>query len=51
MATAQALLPIVSGGAFLIEERSPADIFTVEDLSDEHLAIARTVDEFWAKAV
>ncbi len=24
-------------------------IFTAEDLGEEHLAIARTVDEFWAK--
>src|SRR5215831_18501204 len=51
MATAPALLPITSGGAFLIEGRAPAEIFTPEDLSEEHLAIARTVDEFWAKEV
>src|SRR6516162_1846066 len=51
MATAPALLPITSGGAFLIEERSPAEIFTPEDLSEEHLAIARTADEFWSKEV
>jgi alkylation response protein AidB-like acyl-CoA dehydrogenase len=51
MATAQALLPITSGGAFLIEGRSPDEIFTAEDLSQEHLAIARTVDEFWSKEV
>src|SRR6202161_635595 len=43
-------LPI-KGGSFLIEERAPADIFTPEDLSEEHLAIARTADEFWAKEV
>jgi len=51
MATAIALLPITSGGAFLIEKREPAGIFTVEDLNAEHLAIARTVDEFWTKEV
>src|ERR1051326_8377476 len=52
MATAATTtLPIVSGGAFLIEDRAAADIFTPEDLSEEHLAIARTVDEFWAKEV
>jgi hypothetical protein len=44
MATAPALLPIVSGGAFLIEDRLPTEIFTIEDLSEEHRAIARTVD-------
>jgi alkylation response protein AidB-like acyl-CoA dehydrogenase len=51
MATATALLPITTGGAFLLEDRSPSEIFTVEDLSPEHLAIARTVDEFWAREV
>src|SRR5579871_691776 len=51
MATATTTLPIVSGGSFLIEERVPDDVFTAEDLSEEHLAIARTVDEFWAKEV
>jgi alkylation response protein AidB-like acyl-CoA dehydrogenase len=51
MATASTSLPIVSGGAFLIEDRAPEEIFTAEDLSQEHLAIARTVDEFWAREV
>ena len=41
----------IKGGSFLIEERQPAEIFTAEDLSAEHLAIARTADEFWAKEV
>lgn len=39
------------GGAFLFEDRSPEEIFTAEDLTDEHRAIARTVDEFWANDV
>src|SRR5579871_3444485 len=51
MATATTTLPIVSGGSFLIEERVPDDVFTAEDLSEEHLAIGRTVDEFWTKEV
>jgi len=51
MATVPVLLPTVSGGAFLIEGRAPAEIFTVEDLSEEHLAIGRTVDEFWTNEV
>ena len=41
----------ISGGAFLIEDVSPDEVFTAEDLSEEHLAIARTVDEFWANDV
>ena len=39
------------GGAFLIEDRAPNEIFTAEDLNEEHLAIARTVDQFWANEV
>ena len=33
----------IKGGSFLIEDRAPADVFTPEDLSEEHLAIARGV--------
>jgi alkylation response protein AidB-like acyl-CoA dehydrogenase len=44
-------MPAIKCGSFLIEERLPADVFTPEDLSEEHLAIARTADEFWAKEV
>jgi alkylation response protein AidB-like acyl-CoA dehydrogenase len=51
MITAAAASPKISGGAFLIEEFSPGEVFTAEDLSQEHLAIARTVDEFWANDV
>src|SRR5271167_4263165 len=39
------------GTAFLIEDSAPDDIFTPEDLSEEHLAIGRMVDEFWANEV
>jgi alkylation response protein AidB-like acyl-CoA dehydrogenase len=42
---------MIRGGAFLIEDGAPEGIFTAEDLSQEHLAIARTVDEFWAREV
>jgi alkylation response protein AidB-like acyl-CoA dehydrogenase len=51
MTTAAASSPKISGGAFLIEEFSPDEIFTAENLSEEHFAIARTVDEFWANEV
>ncbi len=37
------------GTAFLIEDSTPEDIFTPEDLSEEHLAIGRMVDEFWVE--
>ena len=39
------------GGAFLLEDRAPDEIFTAEDLTEEHHAIAHTVDQFWANEV
>jgi alkylation response protein AidB-like acyl-CoA dehydrogenase len=39
------------GTAFLLEKSAPQDIFTPEDLSEEHLAVGRMVDEFWANEV
>jgi alkylation response protein AidB-like acyl-CoA dehydrogenase len=51
MTTAAATSPKINGGAFLIEEFSSNEFFTAEDLSEEHLAIAHTVDEFWANDV
>jgi butyryl-CoA dehydrogenase len=51
MATMTTASPQVRGGAFLIEERQPAEIFTPEDFTDEHRAIAKTTDEFWKNDV
>ncbi len=51
MATATAVLPKTKGGGFLIEEREPEEVFTPEDLTDEHRAIGRTVDQFWVNDV
>ncbi|MGO9402781.1 MAG: acyl-CoA dehydrogenase family protein [Terriglobales bacterium] len=39
------------GTAFLIEDAVPEDIFTPEDLSEEHLAVGQMMDEFWANEV
>ncbi len=36
----------VKGGSFLIESRHPDEIFTPEDLSDQHKLIAQTATEF-----
>jgi butyryl-CoA dehydrogenase len=36
----------LAGGSFLIEEHSTAQVFTVEDLSEEHQQIAQTTQEF-----
>jgi alkylation response protein AidB-like acyl-CoA dehydrogenase len=51
MTTATATPLQIKGGAFLIEDRSPHEILTAEDLTEEHLAIGRTVDDFWANDV
>jgi len=39
------------GGSFLLEPTSPAEVFTPEDFTEEHRAIARTTEEFWTKEV
>ncbi len=48
MATAKQVVTAlrVKGGSFLTEERHPDDVFTPEDLSDEHRQIAKTAIEF-----
>src|SRR3989441_6445897 len=37
---------IVKGGSFLIEERTPTEIFTPEDFNEEHRMIADTTRQF-----
>jgi alkylation response protein AidB-like acyl-CoA dehydrogenase len=39
------------GTGFLLEDSNTQDIFTPEDLTEEHLAIGHMVDEFWANEV
>src|SRR6202167_687993 len=39
------------GSEFLFEDVLPAQVFTAEDLTEEHLAIARMIDEFWISEV
>ena len=39
------------GGSFLIENYTPADVFTPEDYNDEHRAIARTTEDFFTREV
>src|ERR1700686_3594038 len=36
----------LAGGSFLIQEHSTAEVFTLEDLSEEHRQIAQTTEEF-----
>ena len=43
--------PRTKGGAFLLETRTPEEIFTPEDLTPEHRAIAKTTEEFWNREI
>src|ERR1700734_3931742 len=39
------------GGSFLIESTTPEQLFSPEDFTDEHRAIARPTEEFWTKEI
>ncbi len=39
------------GGEFLLRATSAGDVFTPEDFTEEHRAIARTTEEFWQSEV
>src|SRR5579863_7127825 len=39
------------GGAFLLESVTPEAVFTPEDLTPEHRAIAKTTEEFWTRDI
>jgi alkylation response protein AidB-like acyl-CoA dehydrogenase len=41
----------VRGGAFLLGSDTPEHVFTPEDFTDEHRAIAKTTEEFWNQEV
>ena len=45
-ATCKSMAKRVKGGSFLTEERDPQDVFTPEDLSEEHRQIAKTAIDF-----
>jgi len=51
MATTTVVQPKSKGGTFLLESRQPGDVFTPEDFTDEHRAIAKTTEDFWNKEV
>lgn len=48
MATTTTVTPtkLIKGGSFLIENRTPAEVFTPEDLTDQHRLIAQTARDF-----
>jgi butyryl-CoA dehydrogenase len=39
------------GGSFLLAPSVPEEVFSPEDFTAEHLAIARTTEEFWTKEI
>ncbi len=41
----------IKGGSFLIEARRPEEVFTPEDLTDQHQLIAQTAGEFAEKEI
>jgi len=43
--------PKISGGSFLIEERTPDEVFTPEDFTEQQLLIAQTAEEFANKEI
>src|SRR5258706_3597879 len=51
MATLTDIPRKTKGAAFLIEESASQDVFTAEDLNEEHLAIRHMVEDFWANEV
>src|SRR5499425_1544511 len=46
MATTAVPKARISGGSFLLEERSPSEVFTPEDFSEQHMLIGQTTEEF-----
>lgn len=51
MATITSVRAFKKGAGFLLEDTPAEEIFTRERLSEEHIAIERTVEEFWANEV
>ncbi|HKA21184.1 MAG TPA: acyl-CoA dehydrogenase family protein [Blastocatellia bacterium] len=42
---------VIKGGSFILEDHDSSDVFTPDDLSDEHLMIAQTAREFTEKEI
>ena len=52
MATTTALPKTkISGGSFLLETRSPEEVFTPEDFTEQHILIGQTAEEFAVKEI
>ena len=51
MAITTSVTAFRKGAAFLLEDTPAEEIFTREHLTEEHIAIERTVEEFWTNEV
>ena len=51
MTTVTDIPHVMKGTGFLLHDSTPEEAFTPEDLTEEHLAVAHMVDEFWANEV
>ncbi|HEX6495802.1 MAG TPA: acyl-CoA dehydrogenase family protein [Acidobacteriaceae bacterium] len=51
LASHPATVKAAAGGSFLLEERTPQEIFTPEDFSEEHQQIAETASNFAQKEI
>jgi alkylation response protein AidB-like acyl-CoA dehydrogenase len=51
MAEATVATQRIKGGSFLVESRVPEEVFTPEDITDEHRLIAQTAQEFVDKEI
>jgi len=43
--------PRIAGGSFLIGQRTPDEVFTPEDFTNQHVLIAQTAEEFATKEI
>ena len=51
MSTPSTAAATISGGSFLLESRTPGEIFTPEDFSEQHTLIGQTAEEFAQKEI
>jgi alkylation response protein AidB-like acyl-CoA dehydrogenase len=51
MTSAAETKKVIKGGSFILEDHSASEVFTPDDLSDEHLMIAQTAREFTEKEI
>ncbi|HTM37728.1 MAG TPA: acyl-CoA dehydrogenase family protein [Terriglobales bacterium] len=51
MSTTMFAPPRIPGGSFLLDSRTPDEVFTPEDFSEQHQLISRTAEEFALKEI